>query len=341
LTGELRLFSPGSLCAGCRFRPSCGAADTRHACPEVWTRDLPGGPTVSHPERSETARELEELGGPEFGSVKALARVELELPLYTPQARNERALSGYLHGDAYFLRASAVLRKKHVLSAEEMRERLDLAANVRLVLLMFDHDKILEMAWERGLRLVEQIAAAGYDGVVSPSFSTYWPRPATEFLINSKRSLIYFSALQAQGVQAIPRVAWMTIADAIRFGLWIQENPLVGAVALDLSTYRRAEDWREQMEGLEIFDRLTGERLVYLLNGLTVERRCLEVFSLLGVTRTRITNTTTQARIPPRRLRSIDNQVGITFGARLNVRRGVVQSAATRFLAGQRLSWAA
>ncbi len=216
-----------------------------------------------------------------------------------------------------------------------------LPASVRLLLLMFDHDKTLEVAWERGLRLVEQIAAAGYDGVISPSFSTYWPRPATEYLINSKRSLIYFAALQANGVQAIPRVAWMTAADAIRFGLWIQENPLVGAVAIDLSTYRRAEDWREQMEGLKLFDRLTGERLVYLLNGLTVERRCLEVFSVLGVDRTRITNATTQARLEPRRLRSTDNQVGITFDARLEKREIVVKRAAEKVLAGQRIPWAA
>jgi hypothetical protein len=341
LSGELRLFSPCSLCADCRFRPNCGAADTRHACPEIWTRSLPGGPTVSHPGKPQTTRELDELGGPGFGDIRALARIELDLPLYTAQARNERALAGHLHGDVYFLRISAVMRKDRVLSAREMRERLGLTAGVRLLLLMFDRDKVLEVAWERGLRLVKQIAAAGYDTVVSPSFSTYWPRPATEFLINSKRSLAYWSALQAEGVRAIPRVTWLTTGDAIRFGLWVQENPLVGAVAIDLSTYRRAEDWREQMEGLELFDRLTGERLVYLLNGLTVERRCLEVFSLLGISRARITNATTQARIAPRRLRSTNNQVGITFGARLERRQETVENAAARFFEGHRLRWAA
>lgn len=133
----------------------------------------------------------------------------------------------------------------------------------------------------------------------------------------------------------------MTANDAIRFGLWVQENPLIDAVALDLSTYRRTEDWREQMEGLELFDRLTEERLTYLLNGLTVERRCLEVFSLLGVERTRITNETTQARIEPRHLRSTGNQVGITFAARLEVRRSVVERAAEKYFGGQRLPWAA
>ncbi|MGN6588298.1 MAG: hypothetical protein ACTHKT_12660 [Solirubrobacterales bacterium] len=300
-----------------------------------------GGPSVSHPLKAETIHELEELGGPSFASIRASASVKLDLPLYTPQARNERALSGYLHGDIYFLRISAVLRKDRILSAEELRDRLGLTSRVRLFLLMFDRDRILEVAWERGLRLVEQIAAAGYVGVICPSFSTYWPRPATEFLINSKRSLIYFSILQSRGVRAIPRVAWITAEDAIRFGLWIQENPLIGAVALDLSTYRRAEDWRDQMEGLELFDRLTGERLTYLINGASVERRCLELFTLLGVARTRITNATTQARIKPRRLRSTDNQVGITFAARQSKRQGAVETAAAQFEEGQRLSWAA
>lgn len=339
--GELRLFSPSSLCAECPLRIDCGAADTRHACPEVWTRNLPGGPTVSHPSKPQTIQELDELGGPRLEDVKALARSELDLPPYTPQARNERALRGYLHGDVYFLRVSNVIRSNCVLSADEMRDRLGLSESVRLLLLMFDHDRILEVAWERGLRLVKQISAAGYDGVVSPSFSTYWPRPATEYLINNKRSLKYYLALQSEGVRTIPRVAWVTTNDAIRFGLWAQENPLVRTVALDLSTYRRAEDWREQLEGLELFDRLTGERLVYILNGLTVERRCLEAFSLLGVRRTRITNATTQARIEPRHLRSTDNQVGITFGSRLRKRQRVVEQAAEKYLAGERLRWAA
>jgi hypothetical protein len=286
-------------------------------------------------------RELDDLGGAGFADIKASASVGLDLPLYTPQARNERALNGYLHGDIYFLRVSAVLRRDHVLSAEEMRARLGLSSEVRLFLLMFDRDRILEATWERGLRLIEQISAASYDGVICPSFSTYWPRPATEFLINSKRSLIYFAVLQSRGGRAIPRVAWMTAEDAIRFGLWIQENPLIDAVAIDLSTYRRAEDWREQMEGLELFDRLTGERLTYLINGASVERRCLELFSLLGIDRTRITNATTQARINPRRLRSTDNQVGVTFAARLSKRQGIVETAAAQFEEGQGQSWAA
>ncbi|HET7484444.1 MAG TPA: DUF4417 domain-containing protein [Solirubrobacterales bacterium] len=257
--------------------------------------------------------------------------MSLDLRAYTPQARNRRALKGYLHGDAYMLRASDVVREHGVLSATEMRERLGLAPSVRLYLLMFDRDKLLEQIWTRGLDLIEQIAAAGYSAVISPSFSTYTPRPATEFMINSKRSLLYFVALQKHGICAIPRVAWITSKDAIRFGIWIRENPLIETVAIDLSTYRRAEDWREQMEGLELFDRLTDEKLTYLVNGATTEQRCLHLFALLGVDRVRITNATTQARIQSRSLRSTGNQTGVSFSARLEKRQGTVESAISRF----------
>lgn len=331
MDGHSRLFRLSSLCDECLFYETCGAADTKYACPEIWPADRPGGGGVSHPSKSETLREFEELGGPKFGTVKALSRVTLDLQPYTPQARNRRALKGYLHGDAYMLRATDVVRKHGVLSATEMRERLGLASGVRLYLLMFDRDKLLEQIWTRGLDLLKQIARSGYAAVISPSFSTYTPRPATEFMINSKRSLRYFVALQKHGVHAIPRVAWITSKDAIRFGIWIQENPLIEAVAIDLSTYRRAEDWREQIEGLELFDRLTDEKLTYLVNGVTTEQRCLDLFALLGVDRVRITNATTQARIQSRPLRTTGNQTGVSFSARLERRQGTVERAISRF----------
>jgi len=331
MDGHPSLFRLSSLCNECPFYETCGAADTKYACPEIWPADKPGGGDVSHPSKSETIRELEELGGPEFDTVRALARVNLDLQAYTPQARNRRALKGYLHGDAYMLRASDVVRKHGVLRAAELRERLGLAPSVRLYLLMFDRDKLLEQIWTRGLDLIKQIAGAGYAAVISPSFSTYTPRPATEFMINSKRSLLYFVALQKHGVRAIPRVAWITSKDAIRFGIWIRENALIEAVAIDLSTYRRAEDWREQMEGLELFDRLTDEKLTYLVNGATTEQRCLDLIALLGADRVRITNATTQARIQSRPLRSTGNQTGVSFSARLEKRQGAVESATSRF----------
>ena len=300
---------------------------TNHACPEEYSPHMPGGDVVSHPRKPGTIKELLELGGPEFDDIIALATPALELPPYTPQPRHRRSLRGYLTEDVYILWATAVVKKKRVIPADELRDSLSLESQQRLVLLLFDRDRLLEQMWERGAPLIVELAAAGYDAIISPSFSTYTPRPHTDFMINAKRSLIYFSALQKAGAHVIPRAAWIGSHDARRFAAWAQENPAVEMFAIDLSTYRLAGDWQAQLEGLDLFDSETGRRISYLINGVTTERRCTQLLELLGPDRLHITNATTQARIPTRRLRSTGDQTGATFKARLEVRRGVVERA--------------
>jgi hypothetical protein len=201
---------------------------------------------------------------------------------------------------------------------------------------LFDDDELLESMWTRGANLVRELADAGFDAVVSPSFSTYTPRPRTDFLINTKRSLLYFEALQVAGAYAIPRVAWIISHDARRMASWACENPSVETVALDLSTYRPPADWRKQLEGLEIFDSMTERRLSYLINGPTTQERCEQLYEIAGVDRVRITNATTQAQIPARSLRSTGDQTGPTFKARLAVQRGIVSGAARKFVEARR-----
>jgi hypothetical protein len=200
-----------------------------------------------------------------------------------------------------------------------------------LIVLPFDRDEVIEKMWTRGAKLIVELAAADYDAIVSPSFSTYTPRPHTEFMINAKRSLIYFSALQTAGSYAIPRAAWIVSHDARRFAIWAQENPTVEMFAIDLATYRSAGDWREQLEGLELFDSMTEGRITYLINGATTERRCEQLFEIAGLSRVRITNATTQAQIPRPSLRSTGDQTGVTFKSRAEVRRGIVEQAALQF----------
>lgn len=304
---------------------------TDHACPEGFSENMPGGPAVSHPHKSGTLVELRELGGPGFDDIAALPVPRISLPIYTPQPRHRRSLQGFLTESVYILRAADVVKKRRVIGADELRQSLGLRADQRLVLLLFDRDELLEEMWERGLDLVRQLATAGYEAIVAPSFSTYTPRPHTEFMINAKRSMIYFRLLQDAGALAIPRAAWIVSGNARQFADWAQRNPSVEMFALDLATYRCASDWKDQLEGLEIFDSLTDRRLSYLINGVTTAQRCEQLFELVDPNRVRITNATTQARIPRRRLRSTGDQTGATFKARLTVRRSTVENAALQF----------
>lgn len=315
------------LCPSCRWREPCGAAFTDRACLDFWSNHLPGGETVSHPRKPETIKELSDLGGAEFDDIVARATASIDLPLYLPQPRNRSSLRGYLEEGVYAVRARDVIKSKGVISADEMRRRLGLSQDQLLVLLLFDKDALLENMWARSGHLVWQIAEAGYDLVVCPSFSTYTPRPRTEFLINTKRSMLYFEALQRAGARPVARLAWQVSHDARRYAAWIATNPNIRLVALDWGTYRSAQDWRDQLEGLSIFYAATGNQLTYLINGASRQARCEDIFQVVAPSRIRITNSTTQARIPVPRLRGTGDQTGATFGARLAVRRGAVERA--------------
>lgn len=330
MDGHPRLISESSLCDSCPLAGPCGAELTDKACPENWFPEMPGGAAVTHPLKPGTLEELAALGGPEFHDIVAAPVEKPALPPYTPQPRNRTSLRGYLNERVYAVRARDVIKAKHVIAATELRDRIGLEPWQQLILVPFDRDEILEDMWGRGGLLIWQLAEAGYDLVVAPSFSTYTPRPRTEFMINTRRSMLYFRALQDAGAPAIARVAWQVSADARRFAAWAIANRAVELVAIDWSTYRGAREWREQLEGLAIFEARTEGAITYFVSGVTTERRCDELFSVVPPERVRVTNATTQARIAVPRLRPTGDRTGATFADRCAKRRGVVVRSAAR-----------
>jgi hypothetical protein len=106
----------------------------------------------------------------------------------------------------YAIRSGSVLQHGGLVSAKEMRERLRLGSHQALGLPFFDKDEVLERAWNS--QVIHDVAAANYSFVVAPSDSAWSPRPRTEILVNAKRSLCYFAALQKASARAISRVVW-------------------------------------------------------------------------------------------------------------------------------------
>jgi hypothetical protein len=54
--------------------------------------------------------------------------------------------------------------------------------------------------------------------------------------------------------------------DARRFARWVNTNPAIEQIALDLSGSSRS-GWLRELRLLSIFDRLTDQRLSYLIHG--------------------------------------------------------------------------
>jgi hypothetical protein len=290
-----RLFDPliGTLCRACPWLEVCGAADSEHACRSITRTVEKCGPGVLHPSDPATGRYLRSVGGPSFDTVTASPVVLPGLPRYLAQVRTRSALAGSLDELVYAIRADvAIGRRAHVLPAAELKTRVGLRPTQKLVLLLFGQDHVLERLWKDSLTLLPQIATAGYDLVVAPSYSTWTPRPRTEHLYNLKRSLFFYGVLQRLGVSAVPRLAWVIEQDIRRDAAWVLANPAVELVGLDWTTYRADMDWRGQVEGLGLLDRLTGRRLKYLINGPTTSSRCADIFTRVGPGRIHLTNST-------------------------------------------------
>lgn len=295
---QSRLFDPGlrPLCAQCPWRRICGAADTSYAChPDP--QKAGGGRYALHPNNPDTADHLANVRGPEYTSVRAQPIALPTLPPYLPQVRNLRSLRSNLTEPIYAVRAQVVVGcRPDVLPAATLRKTVGLSPEQQIILLLFDDDEILERLLTADARLLRQLAEAGYDVVVPPSYSAWLPRPRPDFMFSAKRSLEVFAALQRLGIPSMPRLLWVIEHDVRRAADWVLENRAVEIIALDLQTYaKRPREYAQQLKGLKLFDRLTGRRLKYLINGIASETTIEAAFAVVPDRRVCITNATTAA----------------------------------------------
>ena len=210
---------------------------------------------------------------------------------FAAQIRVRRRLRGELRSATYSIGTGQVLgRRARILPAAAVREEVGLLEGQKLVLQLFGPDPVLERLWQERETLLRQIAEAGYDLIIAPSYSLWTPRPRPEHLVSLKRSLVVFTALQNLGAPVVPRLAWAIEADAERLGSWAKANRQVEMAGLDLATYRTTKDWRQQLALLEHFDQLTARRLRYWIHGPSKIERFVDLFAAIDPSRLTLTN---------------------------------------------------
>jgi hypothetical protein len=254
-----------------------------------------------------------------------------DLPSYLPQIRFKRALKGHLLDEIYGIRAKGVVNRRHIRSAAEIRRELGLSPTQLLVVLLFDEDKIIERLYEDPRR-VKALATAGYDLIVSASFSVWNPRPRLHTLRNLWRSIDLCVALQEMGAPAIPRLDWQIEHDVERWIEWLEMSLNVNMVALDAMTCE-TNGWDEILEGLALLDQRTNQRLHYLVNGPSAESRWAELFSIVGTKRLTLTEAGPIAAPPTQQEKlefgpSWSTACGPRYKARILKRRAAVAESA-------------
>jgi len=295
--GRLFPLGLGPHCGTCPIIGECGAEETEHACPTDWGEPGWGGEEVLHPARLDALDHIRALRGFHLKAFRAKPVKVPELPGYIPQCRWKQDLVGRLKGPIYGLRPKAILRKGGIKSAEEVRNHFGLQPTQQLVLILFDHDPYLERLFD--MRAMRELAAAGYDLVISASYSVWSPRPRMHQLYNLVRSLALCVALQEHDVPAVPRVDWTIDRDILKWSAWLDENRSVKLVAIDAQTSKHGPSWRQLVAGLNLLDHQTGGRLHYLINGPTIEPRWAEIYAATSPERVTFTDATLHHGTPP------------------------------------------
>jgi hypothetical protein len=282
MTAQLRLeVDLSHYCGSCQLAPVCAPRDSLPCQPRFGDSDY-GGPNVLHPARPDLDDYLREVGGAGFKDISVLPNNLPKPSLVTPRLRARRALCGLLDRPFYAVGPDQVIAgRRSVLTANDLREMLDMQSDQRIALTLFGADPLMEILWARRHQIVHQIAEANYDLVAPPSFSSRINHPPAEFLYNLKRSMVFFSMLQWAGVPTLPRLAWLCDADAERVAGWCNSQAHLQMVTIDLAI-KRPEEWQRQVRLLQRFDGLTNRRLDFFIHGPAAEARLNELFSTLG-----------------------------------------------------------
>jgi hypothetical protein len=318
---------PGPFCPGCPLRDCCRAPFTEKTCTPYWGRPELGGLQALHPGFSLTYEYLDLVDGPEFSTVSASRTPDPELPIFVSQVRMRRALRGQLHSSWYAITAGQVIGKRgRPLTAAQVRSCIGLDHDKRLILLLYGSDKFLEHLWNNRERFLAELAEGGFELIVAPSYSQWEPRPRPEHLWAAKRSLWVFGRLHELGAPVIPRVCWAVPGDAIRWAEWFAENPRVSLASLDLTTYRGEAVFAEQLELLGEFDRKSGRRVSFIVNGPSKLERAAALFERVDPDRVHLTNSRAIAR---------DGLPGTTYAEKEETEREVILAARRTAIGGR------
>ena len=115
--------------------------------------------------------------------------------------------------------------------------------------------------------------------MLGPAFSIYVGRPPLERLANRSRNLDLYRCLNDAGIQAIPAVGFVDMADAAFVGGWLARYGL-HSIFVDLQSADAAASWNHVREALPaLIERATSlERIV--INGVAQPARVIELARL-------------------------------------------------------------
>lgn len=224
--GVLFRFDP-DRCERCPFAPHfgglCPGAGSGFAC----------HPATLNPAHPCFAGLVGELGGSDFGLTRAVHQLRIVLPPAIPQT--DGILGRTLDRTWKAIRLEDFWKRTRRSTATTLREALAVDPATKILLLLnAKDDRLDEKVWHPRHRFVRSLEFWRPDAVAGPSYSLWDGDPWLEREYSILKSLRLFGLFQEHGIAAIPNVYWGDESQRARWALWLNDNPMVAIITMDL-----------------------------------------------------------------------------------------------------------
>jgi hypothetical protein len=137
--------------------------------------------------------------------------------------------------------------------AANLHKRLGVPIGTKLILLGYGSDQLIENLWPKRKEIFRKLAGLGFHAVSAVNYSIWDDQPHAERFINMKRGLLTFEDWQNLGIPAIPHIYWYGRKDLDAWIEWLELNPCVTNLAINLQTLRSDSAWSRAIEDLRYF----------------------------------------------------------------------------------------
>jgi len=230
------------------------------------------------------ALRLAEVNGVDFDDITIVNPANPSMPRYVPTIPSG---SGKLFTE--YTPEYVAVSLKDVVSAKELRVAMDIHARlgisrrVKVIVLGFAKDALLERMWPTAdrHRIISEIKKLNIHAIVSSDYSVWANQPHAERLINQKKSMIMYREMIEAGLPAIPHITWYGKKDIDEHLRFLERHPDVKVVAIDLQTVGPEADWQKVMTELAYFASKVSNDMQCLVAGPSVPSRIERIIRIL------------------------------------------------------------
>ena len=272
-----------SYCGCARSGGGAGGAEVAGGC---------GNCSVLCPSRTDISAWIADMGGTlDFDDIDLSVGATVSLPRFIPQVdgSNVDAFDAALRWPAYSVSLRRVMSEDSFavypkFAGKPAHEALKLQPGQLACLSMTGRDPLVERFYTRRVadRLWEQVAAMGWDFVISPNFSMYGNWSRTAMLASFRRSLVVAQEAADLGLAVAPNLYWYRLEDLRRYVRWAEDTS-PAYLAVNLQTFRTDSDWRDMaLPGLTFLAMTMPTSTTWVFQGTSRFARIRDLQQLFG-----------------------------------------------------------